>query len=488
MKLLTFALLSSFMLPTTASAVVQDEIRRFKKCYGILVGEPVMSSDPLFLAVKNQSKTGTAACMEIFERGELQADNQVKRSASGGHDPLGIKVLRSIQNFHLGALEVPHYDVDNDGGLEGRTPDMLDFYEHAYHMTYNVLKPGEPYSRLVTRANTLRAIRNGTRSKHLYNYVLEGSPGQLVDLSFPSLTADGTPTTPVFVPVGTLLGIGPMNYSNHAVKGRSYVLNFGYVNSNEIVDVNRHFGAGMIGTQAYIKANANDVKLRFFDGLDGATEHLRRWGKHVINDLLCRDLPSLYPDDVTNDVRPASTIAYRKGVSCMQCHSSMDPLADTIRNIRANTDMVKNVRFLAKVVPETLAPKLAYPYAPLDAPDYKYSVRPAVGKLRYRSYDGAYVESAELDGLPDLGDELASQKDFYVCAAKKYYRFLTGISANLADLSAPGSTLVLTPGEAAHRQKVIELGLSLQQDPNQSVKTMFRKIIESPTFVYPGRM
>jgi hypothetical protein len=164
----------------------------------------------------------------------------------------------------------------------------------------------------------------------------------------------------------------------------------------------------------------------------------------------------------------------------MQCHSTMDPMAATIRNA---------VHF-----PFYFAPQLVFNWynrppdrAPAALPtlekDSEFWRRPPEGALKYRSYDGT-LTSVSVLGVQQLGEELAKTNDLYVCAAKRYYKALTGISVDLSDSGAMTSP-VLTKGELFHRNKVISLGNSLKA--SQQLRTLIKAIIESPTFIYPDK-
>jgi hypothetical protein len=442
-------------LSTMVLADTSNEVRRLKKCYGIFVREPIAANHPLLTQVKSGTKTGTAACMEVFDMGALQADNQVKKDGSGKHLPEALKVLRSIQDFHMTYLEVPQFEVDEE---EGYTPDILDIYEHTYHLTYVALKPAQRYDRIVRGNNSFNALRTGKlRSTHI-----AGENNITFKFAYTLTQA------------GVLHGIEPLGHQNIAEYGRGYVPNF-YTTVTD-PNMNAHHGAGMIGSQGYIKANADPAKLNNFEGINGANHLYRRWGKHVVEDLLCRDLPSLRPGDVTGDVYPSSTISFRRGVSCMQCHATMDTAANTIRNIRAQR--LYGVHFTWSL--PVNRPSLEG--AATINPDPLFGLRPPEGALRYRSYDGSLVNQS-VTGINALGNAIAQSNDFYVCAAKKYYKYLTGITANLSDPGALGAP-VLTPGEKLHRDKVIQLGLELKTE--QEIRKLIQKIIASPTFINSG--
>jgi hypothetical protein len=118
------------------------------------------------------------------------------------------------------------------------------------------------------------------------------------------------------------------------------------------------------------------------------------------------------------------------------------------------------------------------------SPDPEYSRRPPDFSLKYRSFDGKLIELPGT-GIAALGQALAQGDDLYVCAAKRYFHFLTGIETDMRDDSDPLNPLNLSPSEVKYRNRVIELGKQLKQD--QSVREMFKRIIGSPTFIYPDR-
>ena len=60
--------------------------------------------------------------------------------------------------------------------------------------------------------------------------------------------------------------------------------------------------------------------------------------------------------------------------------------------------------------------------------------------------------------------------------AKRYYEYFTGYQANVDDLNG----LALSTEEQEHRQKVIQLGVSLKN--HQNVKTLIGDILESDQY------
>jgi len=232
-------------------------------------------------------------------------------------------------------------------------------------------------------------------------------------------------------------------------------------------NTNAHFGGGFMGSQAYLLATWNGSNFRV-------------WAKDLLADALCKEIPVLRSLDVLQAVKPESTFAWRQGISCMQCHETMDPVSAAMRTqglIRASP--VNEARFwVSRPIDRPSAPY------PSMSPDPNYSRRPPDYYLKYRSFDGTLV-NLEGTGVASLGQALASRDDLYVCAAKRYFQFLTGIEADIRDDSDPLNPLDLSPSEKKYRQRVIDLGKQLKQD--QSARELFKRIISSPTFIYPDR-
>jgi hypothetical protein len=90
----------------------------------------------------------------------------------------------------------------------------------------------------------------------------------------------------------------------------------------------------------------------------------------------------------------------------------------------------------------------------------------------------------EVEGLQQLGESMATTNDLYVCAAKRYYRFLTGIDVNLADLGNI-NTPAISLGEKFQRERVIKMGLDLKS--HQSLRSLIKNIIKTEAFIYPDR-
>ncbi len=467
------------LAPSIVMGAVSDELKRFNKCYALFVGERVKTSDALWIDVDTGKKSGTTACMEIFDKATLGTKGEIAKSSDPSND-IGAKVLNTFMRFQQSQFQVGDYSKVLEGPDEP-TRDVIDINEAAYHFVYSLFSPGQKFSDIVTRDYSLRAIRYSAhkRTRSLLNRALEElEQGTYVFqprkfMSSLLVPEDVDPFKVTFADTGILIGMERDDIKNTITNPsltKKYVFND--------YNVNQHIGSGAVGTQAYLMGNIGKD-----DPSDGALELYRRWGKHVMEDFLCRELPALRSSDVLSEVNIASKIPYRNGISCMGCHSSMDPLASVLRNGKIGWSLsprFKNerVKFFGQ-----LAPTLGFAEIPVLDRDLNFSKRPANGRLFYRSYDGSLVKQ-EMVGVKELGPNMAATNDLYVCAAKRYYKFLTGISVNLND---PGNinSPELSEGAVFQKNKVIQMGLDLKK--HQSGRSLIKAIIEQKAFIYPDQ-
>ena len=284
------------------------------------------------------------------------------------------------------------------------------------------------------------------------------------------------PFYPEFVETGKLLGLEPDNRVSE-LSVTAGIAN--YTSPN----IHNHLGAGLIGTQAYLLGN-----MSFLTGaLNGTTKVQRRFGVNVFADLLCRPNPALRSTDVIEEVIATSSIPFRQGISCMGCHAGMDKLAGVARNftlVGSHNSGVRHGRIGFMAQRKLTSPQEAKRVMlGTTAAISNYHLTAPIGQLNYRSYDGTRVQ-VDLENLEDLGEKIAQTNDFYVCAAKRHFKFLTGIEVDLSDEGDMNSPK-LTEKEQFYRDRVIKLGLDLKK--HQSLKELFKAIISTPTFIQPDR-
>ena len=88
-----------------------------------------------------------------------------------------------------------------------------------------------------------------------------------------------------------------------------------------------------------------------------------------------------------------------------------------------------------------------------------------VGRAFFRNYKNELVD-VKLDSLRGLGEWIAQQDDSYICSAKRYISFLTGMDTN--------------SDEALNKFGVSE-GLKLRK--HQSLARLIENVVASPYYI-----
>lgn len=467
--LLALALFSA----SSAVAVVPVEVRRYFRCHERLTSTRVSSTDTRLTQIKAGTLTGAAACAQLLDAAALGANNQVSTS-----DPRNQKILRKLNEVHRSFIAIPDFFSSFEADSTGN---VIDAYEVANAFNYYVLKPNQTLSQILVDPKSYRAIRTATA----------GSTRTLLNSNYALAVHDANDA--VYIPnqyakEGILVGVVPDTVVNTIPpkSSNNQLTDYDQPNftaANVVsMNVNRNLGAGLIGTQSYALATeANPGMVS-----NGGLKSRRRFMKYVFKDFLCRDLPAVRQVDVTSEVSTTSTLPYRNGATCVQCHSSMDKGAAVMRNLDAVRSVggMNGMTFMASRIPDM--PKLNASNAtenifPISA-DADFFKRPPDGAFFFRSYDGALVNQP-LTSVTDLASKISQEKGFYACIASKYYKALTGISVNLGDINDSAKPLNLSSGETFHRNQVINLGTNLQS--TQSLRTLILDIINSAAFISP---
>ncbi len=247
-------------------------------------------------------------------------------------------------------------------------------------------------------------------------------------------------------------------------------------------DMFKTFGGGILGSPIYFMLNYGHGKGVL---ANGTTKVPRRWAESSMSTFLCADLPALRESDVKKYVVGNSSTPFRNASSCVMCHATLDPMAYTARNlIVANSDFFvfasgsrKHAKMSLHVVgyrPE-IASVTGWPSEPVA----NFHRQVPTGRLFFRSMTGQLVDKP-LSGIASLGTAMTQTKDYYYCAAKRYFEFFTGIRVPLYDRTNPvnaGLNQKLSPAAMEDRLFVEELGEELSR--TQSVRTLIKDILGS---------
>ncbi|MAV91864.1 MAG: hypothetical protein CL676_10615 [Bdellovibrionaceae bacterium] len=459
----------------------------FTRCHLQLTGmAPDDKTNPQYLAVKNGTKDPSQACIEIFNLAKLDGKGELKLQ----NNLLARRVLSRIHNIHTNFLtqKVPY---PND--VSSYTAMANDIDEPALYFTRAALVQGAKYSEVLTHNSGLagrRRVLNGTPLRTLSTQRLFTPLGSTsTDFNFPrdsftmafyawNSTNFGAHVEHMEIPdsdlteFGALVGVKDrkeITIPNGFISGISSSL--GGANREVLKSqynnpiLNEHFGGGILGSQSYIIANINLPNTVRPDGLNQIN---RRLGARIYEDMLCHQLPTLRPSDVEAFVAPRSSFPFQQQNACMQCHQSFDPLAYGYRNLVLSRSAFGAVRDQGGYLVSGM-----FKVPNLNDSNF-FSTTAPNGKIAFRSLLDHKLVSQSFSNLNQLGSALAQTDDFYLCAAKKYYKTFTGVNVQLTDREPAGTV------QAAHQNEVIKLGKFLKT--TQSLEKMLKMLFQSKIY------
>lgn len=448
----------------TNSFVKLNDKAIYNRCHMQLVRRRPSSNDENLINLESKKMTGPQACMNLLAEAGMKENGQLFQQ-----NERSLNILRTVQSLHSSWFPQKEFIRDD---FDAVGYNIFDANEMGYHFTYNLLGKSEKASKIVTRKDSFRGLRVSEKKAQFLNQA--GTADMYLNINVDWLLGDVDrkdvlKIKPKQVQFGNLVGLELMkvNENSYPYKQRKgEPLKFDLTNS---------LGAGVVGTRSYILLNTSLSQDSKSDG--GLLSH-RSWSKAVFHDLLCRNLPVVRQDDVGHEVYPNSKISFRKDKSCMRCHVSMDPMANSIRNVYEVRSSPKYGIFVA-------SPRILAEVSPSHKPNKKmvdsdidFYKRPTDGKLFFRTYDGKLINQS-VSNVQDLGNALAKTDDFYICTAKKYFEFFTGVSVPIDDFASERyqtSDVELI----GYREFVIKLGLDLKK--SQSLQKMIGKIFESSIY------
>lgn len=467
----------------------------YSRCYDRLVHAPISMTDATFLAVKAGTKTATVACMELLQKGNL-------KSVSGGleinntNDPIARKVF---QNMHM--LHNSWFESRQLSGFTTQTLNVMDLEQPALYYTRSLFKPSTSVREVMTLNGALSGIRKapiGAATLNHFQVLFPNSANTLFTFGYENHTTPGSPfeiTLPnnVQTQAGDLVGIRTapavtqngffIRTTNTAVlRGPAATdLNNTQI-SNELAylskqpqDLNQHFGGGVLGSPVFILQNTN--MQRNYVAYKEYVNH-RRLASRVFETLLCHQLPTLLDADVATV--PSSPHAFENSKSCMQCHSSLDPLARTYKKIVLNQSHRNTNTAVAAVIG---ALQMGADHTGTASAQFDWAMKPIDGKIYYRSLKdtnaSAKPSSMNVSSIADLGAKLSDPAtnmgfDFYACTAKRYYEYFTGVKVEMRPTAQENSVMTY------HRSLVLNFANSLKT--NGSMQTLVENIIKSAPF------
>ncbi|MCB0378349.1 MAG: hypothetical protein KDD33_07640 [Bdellovibrionales bacterium] len=437
----------------------------YARCHARLSGFPVDIDSKAYSDVKAGKLDPVTACQQMLTRANfVKTDDQFL--LKNEKDSIAVGIVRNLHAFHLSWF--PNLAASHNVSVElGFT--YRDFTEPALYIT-DALFTRRHYRTVFTRGDSLTGVRKSAASNGYFMYS-NRNYADLKTFSGP-LTTDFKDTSDANIQLinfprvknGNLVGVEPVR--NMVLKlpsfvGRASITEAQWRTSLEDVqsfNLKSNFGGGILGSPAYYHINKE------FTGLaDGGTKVYRRMANSAFYDLMCLSLPNLKESDLGSylNTYKSSGLAFRTDKSCAACHATLDPFAHAARNIQTVRTSTNGFRTnLRDRISGAFEMEVALKYKvrtneqSVADVDNIYHRRRADGRLFYRNYDGKLVNKA-VNGVAQLGTAISQQDDIYMCAAQRYYQFLTGIEVAV---SSPSSSEFYK----THRDEIVKIGKSFK--------------------------
>lgn len=452
-KLITF----SVIILAVASAPARDltNVEIFSRCYAQIAQLFPAPTNPRLVAVRNGTKDPIVACLEILDLARFNNNGQIPNVT----DNDAVAVLRTMHNLHSSWLDTSDFPNIADFGNNRDLRDVYDPTQPALYFTRALLDPATPYSSVVTSSQHLRPART-TDDPTVSISGRNKSESQFLTFKW--------------APIGSLAGYlvtNDMVWNFQGTSGTGQPL-------SGTATAGKNAGGGIMGSPAYLLLTIAETANTF--RANGATIMPRKWARAVFHDLLCRPLPAVRMSDAADYVRPNSTTEFRKSQTCTTCHVSHDRLSGVIRNFQYQVvARFQDVPPAGGIFPRWLTANQPAESEWPSEPDNNYAARPPTGIFYFRNYLGELKNIQSIGSLAQLGTVIADQPDFYICAAKRYYEYFTGIATDIGDLG-DATHRTLSNVEKKHRDEVINLGLALKS--HQSLRKLIESIIRLPQY------
>lgn len=445
--------LAAFHSVAQAQTQIQNPlspIALFNRCYSQITQTRPAYRGVLATQVSNNQIDPITACLQVLDKAKFNSNGTLAQA-----DSVSKSVLKTFHNLHATWFRVKDFPkVDSDIRWLA-TVDIFDNSTPALYFTKALFENGARFDSAIKGNINIEPMRTN-------NSPTVGAYSKSPKTDY--ITAPNTP----FASIGELLG-----YRMTGLKTTAW----NYLSTSGTWDFGRAYGAGLIGTPSYLLLNVQES--RDFKS-DGAIRMPRRWAKSVYSDILCRELPLVRDADALPFVANSSSIAFRRSQSCVGCHASIDRMSSTIRGFNyhivggegGNGDTgIEFLKFTSVNKPsETSWPVVS---------DSDYSNRPTNGALFFRDYKGNLVD-VQTQNLEDMGQKISNLDDYYICAARRYYAYFTGIDVNTGDIEDPTRKVALNSSALFHRNTVIDLGLRFKA--HQSSRQLIEDILKLPHY------
>lgn len=504
MTVLKYLSIGLLFLAGPAYSQKMSEVGLYNRCYSHLTGKPVPLGHSTMAQIRAGKMNALDACNALLDKAELDASGPLINR----NDNEARSVLNTFYNFHRTWFtsntmeQIQEYSEEMSRG----TVDIYDSTEPSLALTRAMFARGSRYADVITANQGVRAQReDDPRVRSSIGWTvnfpgrrLYGNNGGLNENLFHFRALSGgfngnsDTTNSIFmnlpkIETGELVGIRtttetavipnmslqPLGADKRASDQPGLDFSF---------DILKNLGGGVLGSPIYLMLNYGHGR-----GLEanGTTKVPRRWSQANMESFLCAQLPALRESDITQYVVGNSSAPFRNSASCVMCHATLDPMAYTARNVVVgNSDYAEfsaGSRTHAKAALHlaTYRPEFASVSGWPSEPVANFHRQTPNGRLFFRSMTGQLIDKS-VNGIGGLGLAMSETKDYYYCAAKRYFQYFTGITVALYDRSNPANEVLnmQLSKEAIEDRKFVEsLGDELQQ--TQSVRQLVKRIMAS---------
>lgn len=469
----------------------------YARCYAKLTRKPIASNDPTLINLRSGSlQDAEAACSHLLDRAELGSKNTIANPTDLDARSI-LTTMHMLHNSWFASPTIIMRQAVNESKL------IHDVDEPGLFWTRALFKKDSQASSVLTYDKSLKSIRARAndggithfqaRSPFSFNYpygaAILAAAGlnnrdPLLKLQYMNdirmATSTGANYSALEVPDSSLANFGEMigiEDQPALIIKRMILPSVGNSSMNTLlrdptkgpnldIDLHRHFGGGVIGSIVYGLKNANlgiNQLPKDYDLID------RRFASRVFQDLLCYQLPVLKAEDV--DVIPGSNYPFQQNKSCMQCHATIDEFAMIQKNHVWVTSSAAANNFTVENPPKGAEAVTRF-QLPVDVSTKIFALGEPKGTLHFRTFAGQKI-LMPISSFAQVGAEFAKLPDFYTCAAKRYYKYFTGVDVPLDE--EPSNQLA-----KAHLEVVKNLGSQLQKD--QSLRNLIKSIFKSEAF------
>lgn len=460
----------------------------FVRCYSQLTQLRPAPNHPLLLKVISGQLGPVDACMQVFDKARFTTKNNT--AIANAQDQEALAVLNNLHRLHASWFRNREFVAIFAAGQFRSLQDVYDTESPAFFFDRALFGAGVEYQSVVTDDKVYRAVR--TNPDPEVGFMTQSPKANFVFGAGFRLA-----------PTGQLLGVEAMPVSSFRT---SFTINknTGATAQGE-VSLGRNFGGGIIGSAPYLMLTVNEPSDF---AANGAEKMPRKWAKSVFNDLLCRSLPVVRQADAARFVVKNGNVApFRKDNNCTICHASMDRMASGIRNFRYasiglnqaderggnfakffSATMGAHPEWDATSQPTHIPPRFGDVYQRNEEdtpPQGAYNFTEPDGVLYFRDHMGNLVNE-NFRGVGDLGNRLATRKDLYLCAAKRYYAYFMGVDVPLEDGS---NKVTLTGADQIHRANINMLANQLMSGTaaanntdKQNLRMMVKRLLQLPQY------